>query len=241
MRMNALIEPGKRKQLIIMAGLLITLVIAASIVYQSLVFRVTKVTPTQTGTIPSSTSLIEVHFNKPLDSSQKYMEKLTDPQKIVSSIEISDKTLRIAVKRLEDGDSYRFAVKDIIARNQKNIDEVAFAFTAEYVPYQKLSQKEKDLQLSTTDRGNHEDPIEKHLPYSELSFSLKSGYEPKADGSDQQFVVIAELILSATDVRSGRDQAIAAYKKQVEDFIRSKGLDPTAYKITYNITEYSPY
>lgn len=74
------------------------------------------------------------------------------------------------------------------------------------------------------------DPIIDQLPHSELGYEITSG---ALDGN--QLTLNIKITLSASDERIGADQAIASYKDQATAWIRSIGLDPANYTISYSI------
>lgn len=73
------------------------------------------------------------------------------------------------------------------------------------------------------------DPILKYLPYDALDFEIKA--TRNEDGTVKNLHVT--LLLSDADYNTGIDAAIATYKQEALEWIKSAGFDPAKYTINY--------
>ncbi len=205
------------------------------IAYLQLTFRVTSITPDLGKTVATSTDVIEVSFSKELQNKTDYLDnKTADNSKIVSSVTVDSKRMLIDLKPLQAGE-YSITIKNIVAKNGQTMSELKLNFSAEYVPYSQLSDKEKELQLSQTDVDALEDPLDQYLPQSDLGYYLSGGFTDSKN--PEQYVLNARITLSKADVSTGREAAIAVQKQKIRDFISSQGLNPDDYPISYEIVD----
>ncbi len=222
-----------KKKLLIVAILLVIGAVGWFVIL-SLQFRVVSVTPNLKKSIARSTDVVEIRFNKLLASNIDYDKTLIDSDDVVVSVRVKGKSLIVDLRNLEDR-KYSFSIKTIKAANGQTIPELSYSFSAKYIPFNKLSNAEKNLQLNQTDVDAIEDPLETFLPHSELGYYLTGTHVGSSD--DLQFVLRARITLSRADINTGRDEAVAAQKEQIRKFIESKGLDPNNYPITYDVVD----
>lgn len=96
----------------------------------------------------------------------------------------------------------------------------------EYFKCKELIEVEKNIQ--------EENAIVNFLPYTTLS------YEIRADLTSGSLVIYADLRIPAIDLSgdtASKQQTVRLYKKQVTDWIKSQGFNPTDYTIEYNYTD----
>lgn len=217
-----------------LAILLITLVAGLVILNLPRGFRVTKTVPNSTGKIATSTGVFRVSLSAPI-AGELTRDNLDDPDAIVQEIEKKDKQILVYVRPLESGVTYQFSLLNIRSDKQEVIERYTFKFKATYIPFEKLSDEEKAIQIEATGRNAPVDPIAQYLPHGTLDYNLTGSNETNDEG-ENIFVLNAELLLTAADVRIGRAAAIKAYKKEVLDFIISKGFKPNDYLIRYTVS-----
>lgn len=71
-----------------------------------------------------------------------------------------------------------------------------------------------------------------YLPYENFSFKLS----PDATQGDE-LIIIATLDIPQSDLKgnaASKREVVALYKGEVNDWFKSKGIDPTKYEIQYN-------
>lgn len=226
---------ARNKSFLYATLIVLALVAVGWVAYSQLVFRAVSMTPDLGKTVATSTDVIEINFNKELQDKNDYLTKnTTDSAKIVSSITVNSKRMLVDLRSLESGE-YSIVIKNIVAKNGQNIGELKLDFKAEYVPYNQLSDKEKELQISQTDVNALEDPLDQYLPHSDLGYYLSGGFtDPK---NAEQYVLVARITLSKADVSTGRAVVVESQKQKIREFISSKNLDPNDYPISYEIVD----
>lgn len=123
--------------------------------------------------------------------------------------------------------------------NTEKLDE--WGTVVKCLPKEKLLYGDFSCKDMFTELQGNTDPILNSLPHSTLDYNLTVAQGTTGIKGDQKLILDADLLLSAADVRSGRDAAIAAYTQEVRDYITSLGLNPDSYTINYTISESSPY
>ena len=212
-------------------------------VYLALTFRITKTTPKLKGVVTTALQTFVVEFNKELDPDVDYLKNLDDNLKHVAAVKIKGKNLEVRTKPAIDGKQYSFTVKNIKAKNGSVISAVNFNYTARYIPYEQLPKDQRQLIDQQKDQPAEDNPILNHLPYGDLHYSLSAEFEEHEEESVElgKLRLKAEILLSASDVRTDKDSAIAIYKQEVLDYIKSLGFDPAKFEIIYEIIEPSLY
>lgn len=227
---------NQRKFIIItiISAALLLLLLALVQVWQNSQFRVVNTLPLQGTRMPTGTSVIKLELNKSISTDSIQLKQVQDPQTIVRGVEATEKTILIRIAAIEENKKYTINLGDVRSVSGDTIKQLTLRFTGAYIPYERLSNEAKQLLLSETDRAVPEDPLQAHLPHSTLDYQLKALNTVNHD-NEHEFQVLATLYLSGADVRSGQDQAVQRLKLQIQEYIRSKGLDPTAYSIKYEI------
>lgn len=219
------------------------IMISAFVIYKVTIdsrFRITSSTPDRNGVVTTGTNGFKVVFNRKLNPTNDYKKSLEDSKGQVVSIKNEGDTLIIITKPHAENITYRFALNDIKSEDGSIIRKIDFNYTAHFKPFSKLSKDQKSLIESIARQPTANFPLLKHLPYSTLNFKLYVARD-EADESGQIGTpgLVAELYLSNADIKSGRDSAIEIYKKEVQDYIKSLGYNPSDYSITYEAVEYS--
>lgn len=212
-------------------------------IYLSLTFRLTKTIPKPKGTVSTALQTFVVEFNKELDPGVDYLASIADGQKHVAKIKIDGKSLEVRTNSAIDGKRYNFTIKNIKSKSGSVIPQINFDYTARYIPFDRLPKDQQRLVERQEDQLSEDNPILSRLPYGDLHFRLSAEFEEHEEESTKigELRLKAEILLSASDVRSDRDAAIAIYKQEVLDYIKSLGFDPASYKIDYEIIEPSLY
>jgi len=154
---------------------------------------------------------------------------------LVQNYHISGKSLVIGLNYpLEINKTYTIVIKSVMSEGGATITDRTLTVKAVDVPYDKLSRRAQQALLNAQDKnqGVLNDPLVAHLPHSTLDYNLSAVVQTGSKGKDV-LAVKAELLLSNADVKSGEQQAIDQYKQEVFDYIRSFGLDPSKYVISF--------
>lgn len=224
----------KYKPHLIVFVLLIVCAVVARTIYLNIVFRASSTYP-NTRNFPTSAPYIDINVNHTL-AKQDITKTISSQPNVVESIEqIGNKTIRLKLAALEDGTHYKLAIDNIRDTGGKVIRNVTLTIKAKYIPFDRLS---KELQRAISDDQDQEqqtsDPILSHLPYGGLNYRLTAEVDTSNNG---KVVINAQIILSASDVRTNKQAAIKLYKRQIQGYIKSLGLNPANYSIRYTIVE----
>lgn len=221
-------------------GVAILLGLTAWTLYKNSQFRLVTSTPNTTGTIASSTGTFKLVFNRKLKADMS-LQKILDSgdnsrEPIVTSMRIEDKTMHLSVRALDEETEYSFSLKNVTAASGETIPEVGFKFTPVYIPLSRLSEAQKELEATETDRGNLEDPLNQFLPYQSDELYLTGEYIYN-DEDEAVFIVNSDAFITAAEVQLPPSVIIGRYEAKVKAFIKSKGLDPAKYTIRTSLNE----
>jgi len=231
---------NKYKPLIIVIVLLIICLVVVRVVLQNITFRVSSTYP-NTNNFPTSSPYIDIKVNHEL-AKQDITKVFSSKPNIVKSVEQKDnKNIRIKLAPLDDGRLYAITINNLKDIGGKTIQNMVIVLKAKYIPSEKLS---KDLRKAVSDDQDQKqlisDPILSYLPYGGINYKLNATYNTNKSNNDV-IAIDAQILLNASDVRTNKQAAINLYKQQVQDYIKSLGLDPNKYLIQYKVVEPSIY
>ncbi|MDZ7744475.1 MAG: copper resistance protein CopC [Candidatus Saccharibacteria bacterium] len=201
-------------------------------------FQVFSTTPSLTQTVATSTSVIKLDFNKPLSDDSSYNRTLIkdlDELAYIHDVERAGDSLLVRLGTLNSGQEYTVTFNDIISADGDVISDLSYTFFVDYIPYDRLSEAQKALELQETDRGSEDDPVLNYVPHSTLRYEINPIQRTNNDGVYSLGLDI-KIILSNAD-RSNQDAAIATYKEMAMDYLRSVDINPDDYDIYYRIIE----
>lgn len=222
-----------RISLFVVVGLLVAGLVAWQLIL-FFSFRVVSISPNPRKPVATSTENFEIKFNKELDAGVDYSQQVAKNSFLVKSIQVRKKSLLIDLKTLENK-QYSFTLSNVLAKNGQNMSELTIRFKAKYIPYNELSEAEKRRQLEQTDVGAVEDPLDKFLPHGDLGYYLTGAF--LGEGENYRYTLHARITLSKSDVNTGRDAAIQTQKQMIQEYIKSKNIDPAGYPISYEIVD----
>ena len=228
---------NRRFKKFIAFGIFAGILVAGFVVWRLSQFRLVGATPGTKGIVSTSTEVFRLTFNHELEN-KDYTEQLSgDSAELIRSIEVDKNLIYIHLaKTLSEDKSYSFEINNITSIKKELIDVVKFNFKAKYIPYNKLSKDQQNLNLMFTDRGNTEDPILSILPHDTLNYELDAVHSAD-DYGQYQFSIKLTIILSEADVRINRSAAISQYKAEAYDYIKKKGFKPGDYLIVTEVVE----
>lgn len=206
------------------------------VVYQNSNFRLVGATPGTSGTFATATSTVKLDFNREIDSDLNLSLVQGSSRDIVNNIKKDGQSILLSLGTLEEGEEYSFSVGPVQSSSNETISQINFSFTAKYIPFDQLSDAQQKLELSVTDSGNFEDPLLEHLPYQGKNFYLEAELT-ESDEGESILVVQAQLFLSRADVGKPRTQLISEFRPAIDEYIRSKQLDPASYLFRYSYNE----
>jgi hypothetical protein len=222
------------KKIILAALVLILAPLIAFLAYQQNQFRLVSATPGTIGEFATSTSTIRLTFNKALDGTMDYRSFVEGETAAIRDMYVEDKNLYIFLGLLPKGSEVTFTVNNIRSVDGRVIESLPFEFTAVYVPYDKLSKQQRELELYVTDKGIIQDPVIEILPYQGDRFYISTEYTNEVS-DDSKPIITAQLFLTRADILVDKDSAIDEYKKRVRDYILSKGINPDEYEFKYEL------
>lgn len=205
-------------------------------VWQSSQFRVVSTTPSTSRAVATSTSVIKIDFSHDLLEDAQYDRTLLlEGHDIVREVDHQDRSLYIRLFELREGDTHKITFGDIFSSDGKVIKNYELNFRATYIPYDRISQAQKDLEASETDRFEPDDPILNHIPYSSIGYSIEPVHDTTEEGV-YTVSVNAKIFLSNAD-RGFEEQAIEMYRNQIFDYLKSKNINPDNYQFNYIIQD----
>lgn len=199
------------------------------------IFRIVDITPQNKSTIPTSTSVIRISFNKKLKDGTYDRSLVNDPGTVVRELTLENNQIFIRLFELSPGNEYHFSLADIYSADGKKIPGPVFRFKAVYVPFEGLSRAQQELELQETDRNNKEDPLLKYLPHSTLEYTLEGLHDTDHEG-EYSFVIDAKIFLSNAD-SANQVEVVNRIKSDISNYIKSVGFDLKDYVVRYNIVQ----
>lgn len=220
------------KKLIPLLVVLVILALGWWLYYAVFTFHVTGTNPKMTA-VSMQTPYIKINFSQPISTNN--LSVLASDPAIMANYEVSGKQLTINLQSLYNV-SYVVTVKHIQSTKGKNLDNLTFRFTPQYIEFQNLPKSQQDTLLKNQDKtpAVNNDPIFNYVPHSTLDYNLTAVVSNDSQGQSTVGLQ-AQLLLSAADVNSGQDAAVATYKQEVLDYLKSVGLNPDKYTITYTV------
>lgn len=222
-----------KKTIILVVGILFA-IIAGWLLYSSMTFRITGTTPSL-NRVSNISPFIDVHFSKEITLDNADID--SDELGITGFDKVDEKTIRVYFGDITVGTRYTVTINHVESTDGKLIEQKNLSFTAKDIPFEKLSAAQRQAILDYQDKTNNikSDPVLSYVPYGGLHFQLD------ANSDSGLLTLVAELRLSAADVKIDREKAIETYKKEVLDYLSGNGIDPSKYQIEYKIAEPSIY
>lgn len=206
-----------------------------SIYYANFVFHITSTMP-KTSSVAAISPYFKVNFNRVLAS--EGLDVSITPN-VARGVSVTNKSVIINLNGLTVGTSYKVLIKTVHDTKNETIQNKEFVFIARDISYKSLSKDQQAAILARQDYtpSVNKDPALGHLPHSTLTYTLSGVISAGGDSNASGLSLKADLLLTGADMRSNPDAAIAQYKQQVVDYIKSLGLDPNNYVISYNVVE----
>lgn len=215
--------------------LIVTLIVLVGIIvfiniWNILVFRVVTTIPGNNQKINTGTNLITIEYNKPILVPTE--SDIVSESNIIREIKVNNNKLEIYINNTSNDRNYQIIIKSVKSQDDQVINNYVYSFKTGYVPENEMSEREKEQAIQQNDRGNTEDPIISVLPYSTPSYRVT--YQFRVVGEEKtQIYIVANIYLNEVDKRAGVGVSTEFYKKQINDYLVSKGINPKDYQIEY--------
>lgn len=233
------LSPSSRRILRVAAALLAPIVLALIVyaIVQAQIFHVTGTNP-NTNAVSVSAPFFKISFNKQLVASSVHV---TMTPNSVQSVSVDGRQIVLTLNKLASGQSYTVSIDHAVASDGKEVSGVIVRFVAKDILVADLPADQRQAVLKKQDRytGPNKDPILSHLPYSTLDFSLSPLITTDQTGKSV-LVLQAQLFVTEADANTNEAAATDHYKQEVQDYIKSLGLDPAKYTIRYSTDNGSP-
>jgi hypothetical protein len=232
--MNPRVQRSFKKPFIFTAILFAVIVTVINIV--SMRFHLTGTTPHAKDFTPN-TPLVTFNFNRPLDANAT-STPVAD-QNIILSSKVDGKNIQVKLNFPTNANkTYTITIANVQAADGTKLSNIKFTFKPKDVPYEQQSKQQQQALINAQDQYQdiHDDPLLLHLPYSTLSYTAE-GAIAKVNGKDTVQVTV-NIMLDASEVSDGgQDQAIAKHKQEFVNYVKSLGIDPSKYTISYTVTQ----
>ena len=220
-----------RTHKLLIAGVLLLLIIIAAAVTigQNTGFRVISRDPS--GDIPLSVSRLIFTLSDTIQNKGE-LEMQIEPS-IAGEFTIEGKDITFTPEAaFKDGQKYTLFIRNARIDSDDKVHQTKYAFSATYVPYDKLSDAEKARQMKKTNPVQQEYPITRDLPYVTSSFKME--YTPPLQKEDPITIRVTPLMSQSRGESIEQYQArLLTIKDEVEAYLASKGHDPKGYQTYY--------
>lgn len=205
-----------------------------SIYYAFFVFHITGTTP-NLNSVSNFSPYVKINFNQNLDD--KSLDASIEP-KVAKSIKTDGKSIVVSLNNLDINATYTITLKSVANTKGEQIQNRILTFVAKDIAYSSLSKDQQSALIAQQDYKSpaQSDPILSHLPHSTLTYNLSGIISAGGDTNTNTVSLRAELLLTGADM-SDENSAIATYKQQVIDYVKSLGIDPNNYVIDYEVIE----
>lgn len=222
-----------------LAGMLLlagaTLLIGWSIYYANFVFHITGTDPAL-NSVAAISPYFRINFSQPIDASS--VDLSMDPN-VITSTSVDGKKLTVYLNNMSVGVNYTITLSHVKNLKGKELTNQTFFFVAKNIDFSKLSKEQQALILTTQDKSTdtNRDPIFQYMPHSTLNYELSAVVGGGGDSEASTVSIDAQILLNGADVRGGKDAAVAKYKQQIVDYLKSIKIDPNNYVINYEVVE----
>lgn len=226
------------RKIVVLIIVIIVVLISVFTAINLLKFRVTSVSPNG-DTFPTSSREIVVFFNRKLDESTT---KEKDNIKLVGAelrnSYVKDNELHILIADFVSSEEIEVNIDYVVSDTNQILGDITKKYRVDYVPFEKLSEYEKEKQINQSDSFESEYPIIKILPILNNQYTVNYRI-PYNQGSviDQKLFLIIDVLAVTNDPDFPKDAKIRSYiettrKKAIND-IESRGYKITDFNVLY--------
>jgi hypothetical protein len=214
------------------------LVVATVITISNSRFRLIETTPSITGEVPTSTNGFKLYFNREIVFNTEQITETVNSVDQIKDIEVGkDYLIVVILEPLIDSENV-FEINGVNSTSGDKLNTIKFNYKGKYIQKDRLSDEHLEL-ISYIANIKPENKIITILPYSTLDYYLSEAYfeDEEESGDIGTFYINARINLSAYDLREGRQKSIDAYKKEISNYITSKGFKIEDQDINYEILD----
>ena len=233
-----------RRTLFIILGLALGAGIIIALLFFTVVFRVTKITPDKNN-FPSFAQYVDVYLSQPVASVDTVQFNGIDAKKNVT---ISGNKVRYASndKFTQDSES-TLILKGITSKNGRKLS-VTYSFTPKYIDFNNLPKDVQKESQNKSSSGQQDDPFfNNYFPMVDVDDGFEIEYDTNPDTSAVSLYVTfySEVFNYDTNQQTilPNDQA-ETMRTKVLDYIKKMGGKPEGYTIhwknTYLENKYNP-
>lgn len=226
-----------RKKITIVAILFGTIFVGflGVILYINSQFRVASTDPNN-DIISSSQQTIKINFNKQLKDNQNLKEKISLSSNSKYEVKQSEKNISIYLeKTVPEGEKIKIELINIESMGGESLSK-KINFTSKYVDFKKLSDAEKNNQISNSDSFESEFPIINNLPFSTPDYDIYYKYP----NYDEKKIVIVITNLAIPINSPSEDVTSIQYKEVISksrtaaiNWLKNNGLVEGTYILEF--------
>lgn len=221
----------QHKKIVFGVASTVLFIIVGLLYYRFFVFQLLSVDPPSGSTIASQARLVTFSFNKSLDTIDRERQVIVSDDAIISSFRTDESSILIQLKDLEISKQYKITLLNIRAEDGSEVEKIDYSFDYKYIPYNKLSKKEQQRQITATDRGNIDSPVIHALPVTTDRYYISYKLLEKPDAKGKQEKIIIALLLTNQDLDN--IAKIKEYKKAALEFLKQNGINVSDYSVEY--------
>jgi hypothetical protein len=218
---------------IIVPLVLIAAVIVSLLIVRSMQFRLVSTDPS-TSAVSNISPFIKINFSKTLDAKGV---TITPDNMLIDSYSVDNKTITVNLKAMYIGKTYTINLGQVRSQEGKVLSNLSVRFTAKDISFKELSKDQQQAILKRQDAAPKasNDPIFQYVPYSTLSYTINAYVGATSQTNPSGVYLKADILISNAELSGDLQGTINQYEQAVRDYIQSKGLDPAAYVIDYNV------
>lgn len=193
-------------------------------------FRLVDTLPEANQNFPSSSTQLNINFNKEIDASKITLGD-SNNNSIVSGISVDKKTLILKLYNLKINQRYTITIKEIVSNKGDVLKNTKINFKTKYIPFSDLTEAQQKLQIEDTDPKPATNIITNFLPYNTQNYDIVGGKITYSDGKTSTVVVVKDLFYP-TLTPPYPESEIAYTAKSISDFLASTKVDRKSYVLT---------
>lgn len=225
-------KSSRNRQILVMALTLVILLCFALVLLfnSSSKFHIVRTNPSE-GQISYLSPFFDISFNKTLDNNVS----LSGSSGLIKDSFVNGKTIDIDLNQMTIGNNYFIEVDYASSSGHNVIKNDILKFTAKNISAEVLPKDQQKTILKNQEDypALTDNPIFKYLPHSTLDYTL-SALITKGPNGASELILQANIFLSQVDM-SNETAAINGYEQYVVSYIKSLGLNPDDYTISYSI------
>lgn len=202
------------------------------LVYNTLVFRVTRTTP-DPAEFPTVAPYVDIYFSKPVDIVESYA--LND--EVTGSISLHENRVRYTPASIyEDGSQYSLQLSGVRSKSGDKMD-YTYDFTAVYMNFSAIPEEIQRASIEKSSSGQIDDPFfNNYFPMQTADFQIEHPFDKNSTDNKKILYVtfMREVMNYDTGVRyTLPDEEAEALRTKTIEYIEKHGGKPNDYTTTY--------